>query len=133
VYSTVEAAELAGVSKNTLLRWIAEGRLDDVARDWRNWRVWGSGDVARARALRDQLHGASAGLADDAARDTAKSRVMPAYHADLTALGQGRAFRRGRHRPHHSKPVGLPAYADELSGLDHGRRYRAEAEVRHAG
>ena len=33
--STVEAAKRIGVSKSTLLRWLDEGLVDDVERDWR--------------------------------------------------------------------------------------------------
>ena len=51
--STVEVAREIGVSKNTLLRWIQEGYLSDVQRDWRGWRLWSEEDVARARAVKE--------------------------------------------------------------------------------
>lgn len=88
-YSTAEVAEMVGVSKNTLLRWIAEERLRDVARDWRNWREWRDEDVARARAVRDEIHGLQPKL------DPASPKVerMHVYHDDLTRLGMGREYR----------------------------------------
>ncbi len=119
MYTTAEVAEQIGVSKNTLLRWLAEGRLADVPRDWRNWRVWHEADLARARAVRDELHGDGVVLprkpmaADDYPRDlsrlaearlfrptpvpalVAKPRVMERYAADLERLGEGRSYRGG--------------------------------------
>lgn len=87
VYSTAEVAEHVGVSKNTLLRWISEGRLRDVDRDWRNWRLWREADVARARALRERLH------EPERVASPSKSEAMPVYAAELARLGQGREQR----------------------------------------
>jgi len=54
--SAVEAAKRIGVSKNTLLRWLDEGLVDDVERDWRGWRVWCSCDVQRVKAFQKAYH-----------------------------------------------------------------------------
>jgi len=54
--STVEAAKRIGVSKSTLLRWLDEGLVEDVERDWRGWRVWRSSDVERVKAFRKAYH-----------------------------------------------------------------------------
>ena len=54
--STVEAAKSIGVSKNTLLRWLGQGLVTDVNRDWRGWRVWNSQDVDRIRAFQQAYH-----------------------------------------------------------------------------
>ena len=54
--STVEAAKRIGVSKSALLRWFAEGLVEDVERDWRGWRMWRSRDVARVKAFRKAYH-----------------------------------------------------------------------------
>ena len=35
-----EVAQRAGVSKNTLLRWLSKGLIEEPDRDWRGWRVW---------------------------------------------------------------------------------------------
>ena len=56
MYSTIEAAHRIGVSKNTLLRWLDEGLVDDVERDWRGWRIWHSRDVERVKAFRKAYH-----------------------------------------------------------------------------
>ena len=55
--STVEAAKRIGVSKSTLLRWLDEGLVEDVERDWRGWRVWRSRDVERVKAFQKAYHG----------------------------------------------------------------------------
>ena len=54
--ATAQAARQIGVCKNTLLRWIAEGLIPDVQRDWRGWRVWSQEDVERARRFRESYH-----------------------------------------------------------------------------
>jgi excisionase family DNA binding protein len=55
--STAEAARRAGISKNTVLRWIQEGHVPDVTRDWRGWRIWSEADIARLTAFKADCHG----------------------------------------------------------------------------
>jgi DNA-binding transcriptional MerR regulator len=57
MFSTIEAAKSIGVSKNTLLRWLDEGLIDDVQRDWRGWRVWKQRDIERIKAFKSEYHG----------------------------------------------------------------------------
>jgi hypothetical protein len=45
-YKSSEVARLAGVHRLTLLRWIREGRLADVARDRNGWRVFSEQETA---------------------------------------------------------------------------------------
>lgn len=52
--STREAAERIGVSRNTLLRWFREGRVEDVRRDRNGWRFFGPEDVARIKAYAER-------------------------------------------------------------------------------
>lgn len=135
--STAEAAARVGVSKNTLLRWIAEGRLADVRRDWRNWRVWSEADIERARALRDQLHVESDALAALPGEPGTPSRKVVDwvdYSGDLDRLGEGREFRREEVRPRGAKAaLVVPVYADELGSLGDARRFRSGEEQRHVG
>ena len=56
MYTSLEAAGRIGVSKNSLLRWIAEGLVPDVGRDWRGWRIWSDNDVAKLRAFKSAYH-----------------------------------------------------------------------------
>ena len=56
MFSTIEAANSIGVSKNTLLRWLDEGLIDDVQRDWRGWRVWMQRDIERIKAFKLEYH-----------------------------------------------------------------------------
>jgi excisionase family DNA binding protein len=44
-YSASEAAELAGVHRMTLLRWIRQGKIEDVQRDRNNWRIFSESDI----------------------------------------------------------------------------------------
>ncbi len=52
--STCQAARLIGVSRNTLLRWFREGRMDDVGRDRNGWRFFNADDVARIKTYADR-------------------------------------------------------------------------------
>ena len=56
MYTTAEVAMRVGVCKSTLLRWLDEGLVDDVERDWRGWRVWNNRDVERGRAFQKAYH-----------------------------------------------------------------------------
>jgi hypothetical protein len=45
-FKSREVAQLAGVHRLTLLRWIREGRLADVSRDRNGWRVFSEAEAA---------------------------------------------------------------------------------------
>ncbi len=50
-YWTAEACHIAGISKNTLLRWVKEGIFADVEnRDRRGWRLFTRYDLDRLKA-----------------------------------------------------------------------------------
>lgn len=54
-YSTAQVAKIIGVSKNTLLRWLYQGRLKEPRRmdiAGKDWRVWTALDIRRARKLK---------------------------------------------------------------------------------
>ena len=44
--STAKVAELAGVHRDTLLRWLRNGSVPEPRRDGRGWRVFSTRDVA---------------------------------------------------------------------------------------
>jgi predicted site-specific integrase-resolvase len=45
-----EACAIAGTNRNTLLRWIREGRFADVkTRDRNGWRLFGEDDIERLK------------------------------------------------------------------------------------
>ena len=49
-YRTSEACALAGISRETFLRWVREGSFSDVKhRDFRGWRLFTDDDLARLR------------------------------------------------------------------------------------
>ena len=49
-YSTQEAAEAAGISKATLLRWLKNGDVREPKRDRKGWRLFSVNDVGEIRA-----------------------------------------------------------------------------------
>jgi predicted site-specific integrase-resolvase len=46
---TAEAAEKIGISRPTLLRWFAQAKIPEVARDVRGWRVFSKRDITQIR------------------------------------------------------------------------------------
>jgi excisionase family DNA binding protein len=46
-FTASEVAEIAGVQRLTLLRWIREGRMTDVSRDRNGWRIFSEADAAQ--------------------------------------------------------------------------------------
>jgi DNA-binding transcriptional MerR regulator len=56
MHNTAEVAKRVGVCKSTLLRWIHEGLMPDVGRDWRGWRMWHSRDIERVKAFQKAYH-----------------------------------------------------------------------------
>jgi excisionase family DNA binding protein len=50
-YHTSEACALAGISKNTFLRWVADGDFAEVQyRDGRGWRLFDEKELARLKS-----------------------------------------------------------------------------------
>ena len=55
-YTMKEACRLIGVSRHTLLRWFAEGRVEEVPRSRRNnYRVFRDEDVERIRTYAEAV------------------------------------------------------------------------------
>ena len=52
---TAEAAKQAGISKATLLRWLKEGKVPEVARDVRGWRVFTEEEVEKIRGYANTI------------------------------------------------------------------------------
>jgi excisionase family DNA binding protein len=49
-YRTAEACRIAGISKNTFLRWVHDGVFTDVLhRDRRGWRLFTEEDLQRLK------------------------------------------------------------------------------------
>ena len=47
-YRPSEAAQLAGITRSTLLRWLDSGIIKDTpCRDWRGWRLFTEADIKR--------------------------------------------------------------------------------------
>ncbi|MFC1870992.1 helix-turn-helix domain-containing protein [Chloroflexota bacterium] len=55
-YYTAEACRVAGISKNTFLRWVKEGTFAEVEyRDRRGWRLFKKSDLDRLKAEVNQV------------------------------------------------------------------------------
>ncbi len=49
-YRTSEVCEMAGISKNTYLRWVRDGIfMDVIQRDRRGWRLFTEEDISRLK------------------------------------------------------------------------------------
>jgi predicted site-specific integrase-resolvase len=55
-YRTAEVCRLVGVSRNTLFRWLKEGKFgDDEYRDWRGWRLFTLVQVEKVKKTTSQI------------------------------------------------------------------------------
>lgn len=64
-YRTKEACLLAGITKNTFLRWVANGYFSDVAqRDRRGWRLFTRADLERLTLEVNRIQVAGTGKSD---------------------------------------------------------------------
>jgi excisionase family DNA binding protein len=57
-YTTAQVAKVIGVSKNTLLKWLYSGVLQEPKHSQVGgvrWRIWSKSDVERARLLKGTL------------------------------------------------------------------------------
>ncbi len=55
-YRPAEACRIAGISKNTLLRWIKEGSFPDARyRDRRGWRLFTEAEVYSLKAEANKI------------------------------------------------------------------------------
>jgi len=54
-YSTQEIADLAKVSKSTILNWIKEGKVPEPTRNDKGWRVFSEADLKKIRAMKGTL------------------------------------------------------------------------------
>jgi len=87
MFSTAEAAQCIGVSKNTLLRWLDEGLIEDVPRDWRGWRVWRPQDIERVKAFQEAYHNEP--LKRARRRPVAKADCAKAAAVSMASFGRG--------------------------------------------
>jgi DNA-binding transcriptional MerR regulator len=55
-YLTSEACALAGISRDTFLRWVRVGSFPDVKhRDFRGWRLFTDDDLTRLKAKLNRI------------------------------------------------------------------------------
>jgi len=56
-YQTTEACRLAGISRNTFLRWVKEGKYTDVKyRDRRNWRLFTEDELETLKSEANRIN-----------------------------------------------------------------------------
>lgn len=56
--NTAKVAEILGISKSTLLRWISSGLIEDAQRNKKGWRVWSNDDIQRLKRFAHDYIGA---------------------------------------------------------------------------
>ena len=44
-YKTSEVAKVVGVTKETLYKWLRQGKIPEPDRDYRNYRIWTEADI----------------------------------------------------------------------------------------
>ena len=55
-YSTQEAADIAGISKKTLLNWLKDQKIPEPRRNERNnYRVWTAEDITLVKRIKKEL------------------------------------------------------------------------------
>ncbi len=89
-YRTAEVCRMAGISRNTLFRWMKAGVIvEPPRRDWRGWRLFSQDQVALLKARTNFLIeiGRDAIPADSTTADLAK--VDYRYHS-ANKLERGR-------------------------------------------
>ncbi|MBI3802866.1 MAG: MerR family transcriptional regulator [Nitrospirae bacterium] len=50
-YKTKDICSLFDISKATLFRWESEGRISNVGRDWRNWRIYSEQNIKEIKRI----------------------------------------------------------------------------------
>jgi DNA-binding transcriptional MerR regulator len=50
-YKTKDICLLFDISKATLFRWESEGRISNVGRDWRNWRLYSDQNLKEIKKI----------------------------------------------------------------------------------
>lgn len=56
-FRTAESCALAGVTKNTFLRWVKNGNIPDVRfRDRRGWRLFTKSELERLKTKANEVH-----------------------------------------------------------------------------
>ena len=75
-FTTKQAAEQVGVSKDTLLDWLYKSRIPEPPRDWRGWRVWGEEHIRTAIEWNNQIKPAT-----ERPPAPARTRVREATHS----------------------------------------------------
>ncbi|MFC2164595.1 MerR family transcriptional regulator [Acidobacteriota bacterium] len=73
--NTAKAAEILGISKSTLLRWISSGLIEDAKRNQKGWRVWSNEDIQRLKRFAQDYKG---GIEDSSHSISAQERYRRA-------------------------------------------------------
>ncbi len=62
-YRTAEACRLVGISKNTLFRWLKDGKFGNMEyRDWRGWRLFTLAQLDSVKTTTNQVNAISRSL-----------------------------------------------------------------------
>jgi excisionase family DNA binding protein len=89
-FSTKQVADKLNIDKSTLLRWIRQGKIQDVThRDGRNWRVWLIEDVAAGKEYHDSIHNLTLNLAYEGKIESKEEKKEPKEEVAEKAVETG--------------------------------------------
>lgn len=66
-YSTKQVSQMAGIHRDTLLRWLREGRISEPARDRNGWRLFTSEETQTIIDFARQINGVTSPILKDSA------------------------------------------------------------------
>lgn len=78
--NTAKVAEILGISKSTLLRWISSGLVADAQRNQKGWRVWSNEDIQRLKRFAQDYKG---GVEDSSHSFSALERYQQALSSSM--------------------------------------------------
>lgn len=84
-YRTREVAKMAGVHRDTLLRWLREGRVPEPARDRNNWRAF---TLREAEAITQYAEGKSDNFASELLESQVTYHLNHPYFDGVTRLSK---------------------------------------------
>ena len=74
-FSTKEVAELSGVHKDTLLRWLKDGKVQEPLRDRNGWRMFSTNQVRLIKEFANGVHKGSSEVNESSATYQKKSTI----------------------------------------------------------
>ena len=98
--NTAKVAELLGISKSTLLRWIANGLIEDAKRNQKGWRVWSNEDIQKLKRFSRDYRGI---IEDSSQSMSAQERFKSALSSSMLFEAKFNRFKNRRASANHAQ------------------------------